>query len=135
MTRPRKSIAELLAEREAAKAEAKPAEPIVETPAEPEPDPEPITIAIVPADMNANESTPDEPKHRAPRLPPRPYNPTVPNQICGARTRAGTPCQSRTLYRSGRCKNHGGMSTGPKSAEGKARVGQNARKKTKPMAG
>ena len=34
---------------------------------------------------------------------------------CGAKTRAGTPCKRRDLYASGRCKLHGGLSTGPKS--------------------
>lgn len=33
---------------------------------------------------------------------------------CGARTRAGTPCKRRDLYQSGRCRLHGGLSTGPK---------------------
>lgn len=43
---------------------------------------------------------------------------------CGAKTRKGTPCKRRDLYSSGRCKLHGGLSTGPKTAEGKARVGR-----------
>jgi len=34
---------------------------------------------------------------------------------CGAKTRAGTPCKRRDLYASGRCRLHGGLSTGPKS--------------------
>lgn len=33
---------------------------------------------------------------------------------CGAKTRAGTPCKRRDLYASGRCKLHGGLSTGPR---------------------
>jgi hypothetical protein len=32
---------------------------------------------------------------------------------CGATTRRGTPCKHLDLYRSGRCKLHGGLSTGP----------------------
>src|SRR5260370_41246710 len=36
---------------------------------------------------------------------------------CGARTRRGTPCQSPAM-RNGRCRMHGGMSTGPRTAEG-----------------
>lgn len=47
---------------------------------------------------------------------------------CGARTRAGTPCKMKCLYRSGRCKLHGGMSTGPRSEEGKAKSSQNAKR-------
>ncbi|WP_372441837.1 HGGxSTG domain-containing protein [Pseudomonas carnis] len=33
---------------------------------------------------------------------------------CGAKTRAGTPCKRIDLFSSGRCKFHGGMSTGPR---------------------
>ncbi|WP_369681150.1 HGGxSTG domain-containing protein [Pseudomonas veronii] len=33
---------------------------------------------------------------------------------CGAKTRAGTSCKRRDLYASGRCRLHGGLSTGPK---------------------
>ncbi len=44
---------------------------------------------------------------------------------CGAKTRAGTPCKQKSLYRSGRCKLHGGMSTGPTSDEGRRIVSQN----------
>lgn len=41
---------------------------------------------------------------------------------CGARTRAGCPCQSRVIYRNGRCRNHGGLSTGARTAEGRERA-------------
>lgn len=34
--------------------------------------------------------------------------------ICGAKNRQGLACQCKKLYRSGRCKFHGGLSTGPK---------------------
>ena len=40
---------------------------------------------------------------------------------CGARTRAGTPCKRKDLYINGRCKLHGGLSTGPTTEEGKRR--------------
>jgi hypothetical protein len=48
---------------------------------------------------------------------------------CGAKTRRGTPCQASAIWstrsrRFTRCKNHGGMSTGPKTAEGIARIRQ-----------
>ncbi|HRL92584.1 MAG TPA: HGGxSTG domain-containing protein [Pseudomonas sp.] len=33
---------------------------------------------------------------------------------CGATTRAGKPCKRRDLYGSGRCRLHGGLSTGPR---------------------
>lgn len=39
-----------------------------------------------------------------------PLNPYVP--ICGAKTRAGTPCKNPAMP-NGRCKLHGGKSTGP----------------------
>ena len=40
---------------------------------------------------------------------------------CGARTRRGTPCK-RVALPSGRCPNHGGLSTGPKTPEGRRRA-------------
>ncbi len=43
----------------------------------------------------------------------------------GAKTRAGTPCKLKSIYRSGRCKLHGGFSTGPKTLEGKKRSAMN----------
>jgi hypothetical protein len=39
---------------------------------------------------------------------------------CGARTRAGECCRQPAM-RSGRCRMHGGLSTGPRTAEGRAR--------------
>jgi hypothetical protein len=41
--------------------------------------------------------------------------------VCGAKTRTGKPCQAPGNGRGGRCKLHGGKSTGPKTQEGKAR--------------
>lgn len=42
---------------------------------------------------------------------------------CGARARSrgGAPCQCKVVPGRTRCKFHGGMSTGPKTPEGKAR--------------
>ena len=40
---------------------------------------------------------------------------------CEARTRAGTPCQSPAMP-NGRCRMHGGRSTGPLTAVGLARI-------------
>ena len=40
---------------------------------------------------------------------------------CGARTRSGRPCQGPAMS-NGRCRMHGGSSTGPKTAEGLARI-------------
>jgi hypothetical protein len=41
---------------------------------------------------------------------------------CGAYARStGQPCKAKALP-NGRCKNHGGMSTGPKTPEGKTKA-------------
>jgi hypothetical protein len=40
---------------------------------------------------------------------------------CGARTRKGTPCRSPAMP-NGRCRMHGGCSTGAKTAEGIERI-------------
>jgi hypothetical protein len=51
-------------------------------------------------------------------------------QICGAWARStGKPCQNKKTYVNGRCKSHGGLSTGPKTAEGKRRSAENGFKK------
>jgi hypothetical protein len=47
---------------------------------------------------------------------------------CGAKTRRGTPCQCKMLHKGMRCKYHGGWSTGPKTAEGRARCGEAGRR-------
>lgn len=47
---------------------------------------------------------------------------------CNAKTRKGTPCQIRTIYKNGRCKLHGGLSTGPKTKKGKAASRLNGKK-------
>lgn len=48
---------------------------------------------------------------------------------CGAKTRKGTPCQAPPVWnkdydraRNGRCKLHGGLSTGPKTDAGKEAI-------------
>lgn len=42
---------------------------------------------------------------------------------CGAYARStGQPCRAWGLGRGGRCKNHGGMSTGPRTPEGRDRI-------------
>ena len=42
---------------------------------------------------------------------------------CGARTRSGGSC-CQPAMRNGRCRIHGGKSTGPRTAEGRARIGR-----------
>ena len=49
------------------------------------------------------------------------FGPERPLQSCGARTRRGTACQKPPLAGKTRCRLHGGLSTGPRTAEGKAR--------------
>ena len=45
----------------------------------------------------------------------------LPIARCGAKTKYGTPCARRPIRRTGRCRLHGGKSTGPRTAQGKAR--------------
>jgi hypothetical protein len=50
--------------------------------------------------------------------------------ICGAKgKRTGKPCPSKALYANGRCRHHGGLSTGPKTPEGRAKAGRNGKGK------
>ena len=60
-------------------------------------------------------------RYDAHHLPP-------PGTICGAKTRAGTPCKQRGIYDNGRCHLHGGLSTGPRTEAGKAAVCENLKK-------
>ena len=45
--------------------------------------------------------------------------------ICGAKTRKGRPCKRRTVRGNARCPNHGGLSVGPRTPEGKAKSALN----------
>lgn len=63
------------------------------------------------------------PRARAVELPaiillpaPPHYNRDKPR--CGAKTRKGVPCQAQGLGKGGRCRNHGGMSTGSRARHG-----------------
>lgn len=62
---------------------------------------------------------------------PAPERPVLPSELiglcCGAKTRAGTPCRLSSIYRNGRCKFHGGLSTGPVTVEGRAKSALNGR--------
>ena len=46
---------------------------------------------------------------------------TATKQKCGAKTRTDKPCKAPGNGKGGRCKMHGGMSTGPRTQEGKTR--------------
>lgn len=43
---------------------------------------------------------------------------------CGAKTRKGNPCRAKPLPGKTRCKFHGGLSTGPRTSEGKASIAE-----------
>lgn len=61
-----------------------------------------------------------------PSWPVLPMQPEVLRGLaCGATTRAGTPCTRINLYINGRCKLHGGLSTGPTSKAGKKKASLN----------
>jgi hypothetical protein len=48
---------------------------------------------------------------------------------CGAYARTtGNPCQAKALT-NGRCKNHGGLSTGPKTTEGRQAISESTRQR------
>jgi hypothetical protein len=50
------------------------------------------------------------------------FGPNWPGQRCEARTRRGTLCQRPGTKRNGKCRLHGGRSTGPTTKEGRARL-------------
>ena len=50
------------------------------------------------------------------------FGPDWPGRRCGAKTRSGGACQNPAIKGRGRCKLHGGRSTGPKTSAGRARV-------------
>ena len=45
-----------------------------------------------------------------------------PGQRCGGKTRQGTACQRPANKKNGRCRLHGGASTGPRTEGGRARI-------------
>ena len=50
------------------------------------------------------------------------FGPNRQGRRCLAKTRQGTPCQNPAIKGPGRCKLHGGKSTGQRTAAGRARV-------------
>ena len=50
------------------------------------------------------------------------FGPDWPGQRCGAKTRQGSPCKRPANKRNGRCRLHGGASTGPRTKEGLAKI-------------
>ena len=63
---------------------------------------------------------------------PRPKREDRPR--CGARTRRGDPCRALVVWPKGgkpraRCRMHGGLSTGPRTAEGRERIAESNRRR------
>ena len=52
----------------------------------------------------------------------RRFGPDWPGQRCGAKTRRGTACQRPANKNNGRCRLHGGASSGTKTEDGLARI-------------
>ena len=50
------------------------------------------------------------------------FGPDWPGKRCLAKTRGGTECQRPAITGAGRCRLHGGRSTGPRTEEGRARI-------------
>jgi transcriptional regulator with XRE-family HTH domain len=50
-------------------------------------------------------------------------------KLCGAKTRKGVACRLLAIRGKDRCKFHGGLSTGPKTAEGKQRIAEAQRRR------
>ena len=48
---------------------------------------------------------------------------------CGAKTRAGHPCRAKVVPGKRRCRNHGGLSTGAKTEEGRALIAEAQRRR------
>jgi len=63
----------------------------------------------------APRKEPRIPKHKRPR--------------CGAKTRKGTPCKAPAVSGSNRCRLHGGLSTGPRTEEGRAAIAESTRRR------
>jgi hypothetical protein len=96
-------------------------------------------IAEAEAERAANKPQPPMPRRittqharEYQRLNKYPYPPEFYAFTCGARTRAGTPCKIRSLWLNGRCKFHGGLSTGPRTEQGRLQSAVNGRKGGRP---
>ena len=53
---------------------------------------------------------------------PTRFGPSWPGKRCLAKTRKGTPCQRPAFKHNGRCRLHGGLSTGAKTAKGLKKI-------------
>jgi transcriptional regulator with XRE-family HTH domain len=50
-------------------------------------------------------------------------------EYCGAKIRKGLPCKAKPLQRKRRCKLHGGLSTGPRTFEGRTIIAEAQRRR------
>ncbi|WP_119460646.1 HGGxSTG domain-containing protein [Rhodospirillaceae bacterium SYSU D60014] len=53
----------------------------------------------------------------------------VRHPVCGAKRKKGGRCLMRPAAENGRCKYHGGLSTGARTAEGRARIAEAQRRR------
>ncbi len=86
-------------------------------------------ILALRAFYNESEARLEEWKQSGFQYPPpasRPFPEICKGMKCGAKTRKGHPCKNDgTSFPSGRCKFHGGASTGPLTLEGKKNSSKN----------
>jgi len=66
---------------------------------------------------------------------PRKRTPKAERPDCGACTRKGTPCRAKAVEGKKRCRMHGGLSTGTKTAEGRARIAESNRRRAEARCG
>lgn len=66
---------------------------------------------------------PDHGRHVARKTVPAKHVERSPTRRCGATTRLGRSCVRKALT-NGRCANHGGLSTGPKTEAGRQQISQ-----------
>ncbi len=98
-----------------------------------------MTAFLSAADVISTDSTRASPSHSANERPsqlpaagetddgdplPKRMRP-----LCGTQTRTGGRCKVRVEPGKLRCRFHGGMSTGPKTAEGRARIAEAQRRR------
>lgn len=72
--------------------------------------------------MGGRDNNRNKPHECAPNVPRDEENPFSSVRKCGAKTRRKTECQSPAM-KNGRCRLHGGLSTGPKTELGRSRCG------------
>ena len=52
------------------------------------------------------------------------FGPNWTGQRCGAKTKQGSKCQRPANKKNGRCRLHGGASTGPRTEEGRTQISE-----------